>query len=422
MDARYEIRPLAAEFADPDIEAIYWIDSSLESAAMIRRAAVISIVGFLAFAFSDLWTLGVGARWGLLLAIRVAYGVAAFIFALLVTRNPTLVRRHGPICALQLALFASYQTVALLQPDVGGIEQLSIGIIALGIFVLVPNRLLYLTASSLAGVVTWIVLNSLQAGSPAGVVVIQSMAFGAGLIVGFLAGNRIAISSRRAFALRMREIEVSERLAVEIAWRQRMESDLIRRANVDHLTRVSNRRHFYELADLEFRRAQRTNQTVAFLVIDVDHFKQVNDTHGHAAGDEVLASLSADLSAGVRRIDVVGRIGGEEFAVLMPGATAERAAEVAERVRAKIASSVYQFESGNVMPTVSIGVADGDPWVERAEEVLARADLALYRAKNDGRDRVEVAPTEPLTVEQRTAIEKMHLKGLGDSWTRPGDR
>jgi len=421
-DARYELRRFAAEFVDPDIEAVYWIDASTEASGWIRRAAVISILGVLVFAVVDAWNLGVGARWWGLLVIRVGYGVGALAFASAVRRDPQLVRRHELVCAMQVAIFGCYQAVALLQPDIGGIEQPSIGLIAVGIFVLVPNRLRYLTATSAAGVAIWMVLSSLQSKPSLGVVLVQSMQFSFVLIVGFLAANRIALSSRRAFAQRLKEVEVSERLAVEIAWRQRMESELITRANVDHLTRLSNRRHFYELADLEFRRAQRTNQSVTFLVIDVDHFKLVNDTHGHAAGDEVLSSLGADLSAAVRRVDVVGRVGGEEFAVLMPGASVAKGAEVAERIRVKISSTVYRFGTGSVMPTVSIGVAEGDPWVERAEEVLARADLALYRAKNDGRDRVESAPTEPLTLEQRVALEKLHLQGLGDSWTRHGDR
>jgi diguanylate cyclase (GGDEF)-like protein len=126
-------------------------------------------------------------------------------------------------------------------------------------------------------------------------------------------------------------------------------------------------------------------------VLDVDHFKAINDTYGHASGDEVLQRLAAVLRENVRRIDVVGRLGGEEFAVLMPGTGHERAAEVLERICQRVRSEIIDVPDGLVTLTVSAGIAQTDPWTESIDDALARADAAMYRAKFDGRDRFVVA-------------------------------
>lgn len=166
---------------------------------------------------------------------------------------------------------------------------------------------------------------------------------------------------------------------------------MVSRANLDPLTKIPNRRHFEEQAQDEFVRCQRTHQPMSLLLLDVDHFKWINDTHGHAAGDEVLRVFSDALAEQVRRIDVVGRLGGEEFAVVMPGADRERAEEAAERLRARVAGLRIDMPTGLVRLTVSIGVTECDVWTEHLAEALARADVAMYQAKTSGRDQVVFA-------------------------------
>jgi diguanylate cyclase (GGDEF)-like protein len=131
---------------------------------------------------------------------------------------------------------------------------------------------------------------------------------------------------------------------------------------------------------------------MSIVVLDVDHFKDINDTWGHASGDEVLRRLATVLRENVRRIDVVGRLGGEEFAVLMPGASDERAAEVIERICQRIRHEEIDLPDGFVTLTVSAGIAETDPWSESIDDALERADAAMYRAKYDGRDRFVIAP------------------------------
>lgn len=162
---------------------------------------------------------------------------------------------------------------------------------------------------------------------------------------------------------------------------------LQRESRTDTLTGVVNRRGFYERAAQELARSARHGEPLALLAIDADHFKQVNDTHGHAAGDAALAALGGLLRRQCRIGDVAARLGGEEFALLLSGTGADHAMEIGERVR----SSISRLP-GSPSMTVSIGVThtEGRRGVD-VEQLLREADRALYQAKTSGRDRVECA-------------------------------
>jgi len=167
------------------------------------------------------------------------------------------------------------------------------------------------------------------------------------------------------------------------------EADLARRATTDDLTGLSNRRHFWDLAGREFSRARRYGRSLAVLAADLDHFKQVNDTHGHAVGDEVLRAFAVRAEASLREADVIGRTGGEEFMVLLPETTLEGARGAAERLREAICSSAFDTSAGHLPVTISVGGAMVDFETEAEVDVAAqRADRALYAAKAAGRNRV----------------------------------
>ena len=148
---------------------------------------------------------------------------------------------------------------------------------------------------------------------------------------------------------------------------------------------------------LSLQRGQRVGTRLVVLMIDVDHFKRVNDTQGHAIGDELLRHLSRVLPIGLRGQDRVGRLGGEEFLVVLPGASLDHAAQIAARMRDKIASTPLIATVGELRFTVSIGVAGLLTSSDSVAAILARADAALYRAKNGGRNAVVVdGATEPV--------------------------
>lgn len=178
----------------------------------------------------------------------------------------------------------------------------------------------------------------------------------------------------------------------DLTERKRLESEIQRQARTDTLTGLHNRRYFFELAERELARGRRYNGLLAVLMLDLDHFKAVNDAYGHHAGDRVLRGFGEILARSVRDVDIAGRIGGEEFAVVLPEARAEQAVEVAERVRLAVAGADLRLEQGEALHvTVSIGVAAAAAAESDIEALLDSADQALYEAKRAGRNRVCIA-------------------------------
>ncbi len=202
-----------------------------------------------------------------------------------------------------------------------------------------------------------------------------------------------------AFAFRGRAIgpddkKLAELLAQELIGPLRMNAlmeETRRLASTDMLTGLLNRRAFLDAAERERARADRHTLPVSFLLLDVDHFKTINDTHGHASGDEVLRGIAKVLNAMARKSDIVARWGGEEFVVMLPQTTEVGGRVAAERLRRAIATTAHTLVGGStVTVTASIGLAGADsPW--QLEPIIARADQAMYVAKARGRNRVEIA-------------------------------
>jgi two-component system cell cycle response regulator len=163
-------------------------------------------------------------------------------------------------------------------------------------------------------------------------------------------------------------------------------------ATTDALTGLVNRRAFSDWALRELRRTQRYHDAFSVILLDVDHFKNINDRYGHAAGDVVLGAVARQLMAGIRNCDVVARWGGEEFVLALPSTSLEGACEVAERARRRLeAADIMTSEGQHIPVTASFGVALLDPH-ESLEQLIDRADRAMYTAKSSGRNRVEFAP------------------------------
>lgn len=176
-------------------------------------------------------------------------------------------------------------------------------------------------------------------------------------------------------------------------------------ATVDPLTGLFNRRGFSDLTGRMIEREAKAGRPVTALVFDIDHFKSVNDRFGHPAGDEILKLFGSVLVHTLRGTDIVGRIGGEEFAALLP-CTVEEAAIAAERVRVAYANAGVQIDATPLATSVSIGVAGSAAGMDLAA-LLSAADTALYRAKRSGRNRVELAVNEPLSLDEYRLAAQM---------------
>ena len=164
---------------------------------------------------------------------------------------------------------------------------------------------------------------------------------------------------------------------------------LLQLSRTDSLTGLLNRRAFYEVMDGEIARSERQNMPLSIVMLDLDHFKRINDSMGHLAGDAVLKEFSGRISTAVRHYDVLCRYGGEEFLVLLPGSEIASAVKTAERFREIIAGTPFEAINRKINVTSSLGVAQHREG-ENADVLVDRADSALYKAKQKGRNRVEI--------------------------------
>lgn len=185
----------------------------------------------------------------------------------------------------------------------------------------------------------------------------------------------------------------ASKIARDVSERKILEAELQRQAQVDYLTDVCNRRYFMEQAEQEFSRTARYGNNLTLLMIDIDSFKQINDSYGHKAGDAVLKKLAEISLRILREVDTIGRLGGEEFAILLRETLQEGAMEVAERLRESFADEQINLE-GQKEPihfTVSMGLATLNMADKSIDSLLSRADKALYGAKQTGKNKVCIA-------------------------------
>ncbi|MNM75738.1 putative diguanylate cyclase YdaM [compost metagenome] len=177
-------------------------------------------------------------------------------------------------------------------------------------------------------------------------------------------------------------------IAEDITEKKQLEGELQRLATTDVLTQSSNRRHFFECAQQAFDTARADGTPMAFLLLDIDDFKQVNDSYGHQEGDQVLQHIADSGKAVLRRGDLFGRIGGEEFAAVFPGCNAPVAQQIAERLQREIQQLSFSHGEQVYGVTVSQGLTTLMDDDESLDSVFARADAAMYRAKRQGKNQI----------------------------------
>lgn len=163
--------------------------------------------------------------------------------------------------------------------------------------------------------------------------------------------------------------------------------EIYRLTTIDGLTQTYNKRYFMENLDREISRCQRYGRELSLLLFDLDHFKQVNDTYGHLAGDHVLKQLSEEVRRNIRREDIFARYGGEEFAIILPEIGNPRAMVMGEKIRAIVEESGFVFDENDIKVTISVGVATYDQSLDEGEDFIKLADKYLYEAKNAGRNK-----------------------------------
>ncbi len=255
-------------------------------------------------------------------------------------------------------------------------------VVILTIYTAYPNRLMYRILP--AGVLTLgdiVLMVFFRTGIPITGIRSMIVAYSFANSIGILISNFLYRWRRGQYLARLQE--TASRLEIE------------RIAQMDGLTQVYNSRCFLELAEVEFKRFKRYHTALSLLIIDLDHFKLVNDTYGHLAGNLVLKEFATRTNNQVRATDHVGRVGGEEFAVLLSETHLEAALDVARRICSSCDQMVVPTSEGNVHVTCSVGVAQACDRHLNFDEIFRDADQALYLAKNKGRNQVAQLPTFP---------------------------
>ncbi len=165
---------------------------------------------------------------------------------------------------------------------------------------------------------------------------------------------------------------------------------LLQLATTDELTGIANRRSFMERLNNEFDRAKRYESRYSLLMIDIDYFKSINDNYGHKAGDKALQSAASVMKKSLRTSDIIGRVGGEEFSVILPETDIKAALFIAERLRSRVEDTVVIHDDEEIFITVSIGVSESQTGDQSVDDIYIRSDSAMYNAKKNGRNRVDI--------------------------------
>lgn len=200
----------------------------------------------------------------------------------------------------------------------------------------------------------------------------------------------LALLSEKINALSPYQIELLEVLGNQASTsiaNARFHAEIERLAITDGLTGLFNHRHFQERLSQEFSRIDRFSEPLSVLIIDIDHFKKINDTYGHPVGDAVLKGVADKIRKTIRNIDISARYGGEEFAVILIGTDERGAMNMAERLRKAVMNKTFSADKNTFSVTISIGISTYTKGIKRKEELIEKADKALYRAKNSGRNR-----------------------------------
>jgi len=202
------------------------------------------------------------------------------------------------------------------------------------------------------------------------------------IIKGFKSGGVDFITK----PFRTQELLARTRTHVEL---KRAKEKLLQLATTDELTGIANRRYFMDRLNSEFDRAKRYESKYSLLMIDIDFFKSINDNYGHKGGDKALQSAASVMKKSLRTSDIIGRVGGEEFSVILPETDIKSALFIAERLRKKVEETAVIHNDEEILVTVSIGVSESQTGDQSVDDIYIRSDSAMYKAKNNGRNRVE---------------------------------
>lgn len=373
---------------DRALEREYCGETQAADFKTLRIACILTSIAYLGAAVANYITFSLSTPFVVISALRVAAFTAAMV-TIISTYKTSSRKIVDYLVFINFVIIIICDSVELSYTPSDSLPELpGLVVILLVYYVLFPNRLIL------------VIIGGLSAGI--------SFSATAGLVHGFevpiFANSIISLALVNAFgayhvrnrnlALRMKfmalksERQANVRLQQEIAQKEKIQQELFEQATIDDLTKVYNRRFFLKQAEAEFSRSRRHQISCALIMIDLDHFKAVNDSYGHDTGDLVLQVISARIRENLREEDLMGRLGGEEFAVLLPDTDLAGAMKIAERIRGTLEARPAVKDGTDIKVTASLGAAAGIPGQKgELAGLIKSADDALYSAKHQGRNR-----------------------------------
>lgn len=394
-----------AEFTDAATEQAYRADVQGRMARQLRIALWVWATLLMLFALPDYQALGNSPGFRALLGYRAATALLLLLAARALRTRPHLAPQGHLVMVLEMVGYPFFFLFQFLQPEMRTSTIGMLMVVNLSLFIFVPGRVAlgaWVALVGVAGSVASLLLTGTALALAPGLTLLLTLP----AVVGFISANRLQRAQRQEFVVRSRLQQANAALQDEIARRTALQAELQRQATTDPLTGLLNRREFGRRFGLDLARAERDASPLSVALLDLDHFKKINDQFGHAAGDEVLRQVARLSHECFRSIDCVGRMGGEEFAVLLPGATLPQAATVAQRFAQRLAATLVVHGEQTIHLSATLGVAERLPEERTLDAMLQRADQALYAGKNAGRNCVMLAlPEGPA---QRHAPEPAH--------------
>lgn len=383
------ISPWLAEFTHPSTEAAFRAVELPRTLRELRRALTVASLLILMFGITDYTTLGLTDAFYWLLGMRLVVGLGTLAFARSLSRHPQLVERQLPLNILIGIICTMIIAIVPLRPDTIGTQHTALIVVSILFYLYIPNRLIWQFAANLYLATGFMIASALFA-PELGTVRLGAMALLLVMVnvAGFMTSQSLNRLRREQFATMMAQRETNLQLQDEIEQSRVMQHQLQRMAETDDLTGLFNRRRFLELADNAQRLCREQHQPMAVCMLDLDHFKAINDQLGHATGDRVLQRVAGACLETLRTGDLMGRFGGEEFVVALPGADIRKASQIAERLRRCVEDLPLGDDELNL--SVTTGVAEVSAHEHNLEPALMRADRALYRGKAGGRNTVVV--------------------------------
>lgn len=380
-----------AEFIHPADEHAFRTSVQHSMARQLRVALALWAGLLLLFALPDLQVLGAASPlfWQLL-AYRGAMAALLLGAAGVLRRQPHWATDGRLVAWIAVIGYPFYFLLFHVREDVRIWTVGMVMFMQFCMFLFLPGRVVVFVPVAVFGVVGSL-LSFVLLGRPPATLLGLAFLLTLPAVVGYVAAARLQRVQRQEFALRQRLSETNAALQAEIAQRIELQAELERQATTDPLTGLVNRREFSRRFALDLARTQRDASPLSLVLIDLDHFKRINDQYGHAAGDAVLCTLARLSDSCFRSIDTVGRLGGEEFAVLLPGADLQCAAQAARRLAQRLADTPVEHEGQRIVAGMTAGVVQRLPSEDSLDSLLQRADLALYAGKQAGRARTMLA-------------------------------